>query len=222
ARDTGDRSGEAEVLEALGEARLQAKQPERAADFFAQALALRQTSGDRRGEAAARFGLARAARDQGRLEGAGAHLAAPLELAESQRTAAASPALRAAFLASVQSDYAFEIDLLQSLHQADPTRGWQVAALESAERSRARGLLEVLVEGRVDLLAGVDAALLERERRLRQDINAHEFARVRLLSAEHPDEARLAQVHATTDRRLADYADLEGRIRAASPPAARL
>jgi CHAT domain-containing protein/tetratricopeptide (TPR) repeat protein len=222
ARDVGDRVGEADVLEALGEAALRTGRADEAAGLFTQSLERRQAAGDRRGAAEAEYGLARTDLARGALDSARRHIAAALELLESQRAAAASPELRAAFLASVQSYYDLEVEVLLRLHAADPAAGWQAAALDSAERARARGLLEVLVEGRVNLREGVDPALVAQERALRSEIAAQEFARVRLLGAEQPDAARMETVRQAVDRLREGYADLEGRIRAASPRAARL
>jgi hypothetical protein len=53
---------------------------------------------------------------------------------------------------------------LQRLHAEEPASGFDAEAFRTAERGRARSLLEVLGESAVGIRRGADAALLSRER----------------------------------------------------------
>ena len=58
------------------------------------------------------------------------------------------------------------------LHAQTPSAGFDAAALQAAERTRARVLLESLIEARADIRQGVDTRLLERERSLQRKLDA--------------------------------------------------
>jgi CHAT domain-containing protein/Tfp pilus assembly protein PilF len=94
-------------------------------------------------------------------------------------------------------------------------------ALEALERSRARTLLEMLVQARIDIRQGVDARLLAQERDLRYSLNAKSQYRIRLLNEAHTEE-KLKSL----DREIADlrqhYEQMQADIRANSPGYAAL
>ncbi len=96
-----------------------------------------------------------------RLEFAGGNLSEALKLieqaivaTESLRVNLKSQQLRASFLASVRQYYEFETEVLMRLQQQKPTEGFAAAALQVSEKSRARSLLELLREARVELRQG--------------------------------------------------------------------
>lgn len=117
-------------------------QHQNALDYFSQALLIRRTIGDRNGEAATLFHIARLERDRGNLVEAHNRVEAALAAVESLRTNIASQQLRASFFASVRQYHEFSIDLLMRLHKQRPSEGFDAAALEASERGRARSLLE--------------------------------------------------------------------------------
>jgi CHAT domain-containing protein/tetratricopeptide (TPR) repeat protein len=109
------------------------------------------------------------------------------------------------------SDY---IDLL--LEQKRPEIAFQVL-----ERSRSRTLLETLSEAHVDLRRGVDPALVEREHSLQQAINKQSDSRIRLLKGKYTQE-QLAAINKEIEELVAEYEEVEGRVRASSPSYAAL
>ena len=58
------------------------------------------------------------------------------------------------------------------MHDAQPSAGFAILALQASERARARILLEQLAEARADIRQGIDATLLARERGLAELLNA--------------------------------------------------
>ena len=74
------------------------------------------------------------------------------------------------------------------LNQLHPDRSYQEIALGASERARARILLEMLTEARADIHQGVEPSLLERERSLRQLLDAKTERQVRLLSGRHTQQ----------------------------------
>ena len=110
--------------------------------------------------------------------------------------------------------YAEYVDLL--LRQ-----GQQEVAFQVLEGSRARTLLEALSQDRIDIRRGADASLVDRERILRQSLNAKSQYRIRLLNGQHTEEQAAA-----ADAELAEifdrYQQVQAEIRAKSPGYATL
>lgn len=106
------------------------------------------------------------------------------------------------------------IDLLMRQRKAE-------LAFEISDRWRARSLLEMLREARADIRKGVDAQLLEEERRLQQLWVGRSNARLRLLSG-HPTEAQISAANQEIGELLEHYQQLQERIRDASPEYAAL
>jgi CHAT domain-containing protein/tetratricopeptide (TPR) repeat protein len=220
-RETEDRRGEASTLTNLGKAYAELGDQKQALDHYQQALTLRRAVKDRRGEAVTLYEVARVERNQGNLAEARAQVAAALDLAESLRTKVTAQELRSSYFASVQDYYSLDIDLLMQLHRRNPTGGFDALALETAERARARGLLETLAESHAKVRSGVDPALLAGERALQQQLNAREQARMQLLSGKHtPEQAAAAE----KDLRelTTQYQELQAQIKTNSPRYAAL
>ena len=59
-----------------------------------------------------------------------------------------------------------------AMHHRDPAAGFDRAALQMSERARARSLLDTLAEARADVRQGGDPVLLDRERHIREQLNA--------------------------------------------------
>ncbi|MFN7964951.1 MAG: CHAT domain-containing protein [Acidobacteriota bacterium] len=158
----------------------------------------------------ARFRLARADR-----VGALADAEQALQIAESLRSKFVRQEHRASYFESRQRMYALKIEIL--LRDGDDANQSDIAtAFETAERARARSLLDTLAESRVDLRGGVDPALLERERSLRRRVNYKSSELDRLLQGTL-DPARLELLTKNLDSAIAEWKDAEAEIRAASP-----
>ncbi|MFL6289505.1 MAG: tetratricopeptide repeat protein, partial [Thermoanaerobaculia bacterium] len=124
--------------------------------------------------------------EQGRLEhlagdlpAARKRLEAALNLMEDFRSEVGGDSLRAQHFSTVRATYERYVDVLMQLHRADPKAGLDARAFELAEQSRARGLLDVLAHAQVDTREG-DPKLMERELRLRQELNAKAALRLTL------------------------------------------
>ena len=94
----------------------------------------------------------------------------------------ASQDFRTTYLATAQHAYEFYVDLLMQLHRQYPDKGYNAQALEAHERAKARGLLDLLSEAKVDLRQGVNPELLRRETRLRQLLEQKQSTEIRLLA----------------------------------------
>jgi CHAT domain-containing protein len=217
----GYRGGEANTLTSLAFLAERRGQVDAARTQQQQALALHRVLGNPSGEALALYGLARVERTRGNLNEARTHVEAALTLIETQRGQYTSPELRASFLATQQPVYNFHIDLLMQLHQQSPSQGLNGAALQASERARVRSLLEILTEARLDIRQGGDPALLERERRLQQQLNAKEQTRLQLSSRKAKPE-QIAALEKELRALTAEYQEVQAQLRAKSPHYAAL
>jgi CHAT domain-containing protein/tetratricopeptide (TPR) repeat protein len=172
-KETADRRGEGLALHVLGQAYAALHQPEQALANYQESLTILQSVGDRNYSAQAMMGIAQVERDQNKLNDARKHAEEALALVEQVRSKAGAQEDRASYFATQQSMGEFYIGLLMRLHQQDPTAGHGAEAFEAAERERARSLLEMLAEARVDIRQGVDPKLLQREHEIAGLLNSN-------------------------------------------------
>jgi CHAT domain-containing protein/Flp pilus assembly protein TadD len=215
-RAVGDRRCEAAALEVLASAQEALGDLENAGVRRREALALRAALFDPGGEARTRLAIAGAARSQGRLDEARAEAESALELIESQRARIAFAPMRATYLSVHRNAYGLLIDVLMDLHEREPSRGHDRAALEASERGRARGLLDLLSEAALDLEEGVDPELVASERALRRRLNVLEANRQRGLERGKDDSER-TRLENDIEASLRELEQVQSRIRAASP-----
>jgi CHAT domain-containing protein len=202
-----------------GELELRLGDATAARSAFAAALAVAGRASTLVAECA-EAGLGQLARDEGDLHVARGHAQSAVAAAESVRARLVTDQTRSALLASQQSRYELLIDVLMRQHEREPTRGYDVAAFDTSERARARSLLELLVEGRVDVRRGVDPLLLAEERSLRLRLNATAYEEARAREAGSGDRA--AVLLSDAEKLLARLVETEARIRRLSPQYAAL
>ncbi|MFL6234801.1 MAG: CHAT domain-containing protein [Thermoanaerobaculia bacterium] len=215
----GSRADEAEALRGRGEALLKTGQPAKALESLTEALRLARAAGNRGREIEVEYAIACAERALGHLTEARTHAGAALDLIETLRARIVGADLRASFSALRHRAYELALDLLMESHRAEPAAAWDRAALETAERARARTLVELLSEAGVDVRQGVDPALLERRTSLLHRLSAKTERALR----EHPKGAD--ERSALEGERLAVLRDLdavEAEIRERSPAFAAL
>jgi CHAT domain-containing protein len=220
AERVGKLAAQAEALRGLGQA-AGARGDYGAADAaFTRALALARRLEDASEEARILEEMARSRRARGDLAGARGAIEEALARIESLHARVAGDRLRASHLAAQREAFELAVDVLQQLDRRDPSAGLAARAFETAERARARGMLDFLGQARVDLREG-DPALAREEERLRLELNARSARRGELLA----DPGRAAEV-ADLDREIAglagSYEIAEARLAASSPGYARL
>jgi CHAT domain-containing protein len=162
---------------------------------------------DRGLEAATRLALARVDAQTGELESAWRELDAAMSTVESLRVNVAGQHLRGAYQLTLREYYELAIDVLMRMHGQQPERGFAVLALQTSERARARGLLDLLAEAKVDVRQGGDPQLLARERTLRRALNDKAA-----LASRSPKKSLSRDV----DALVSELREVEGRIRASS------
>ncbi|HEY9420030.1 MAG TPA: tetratricopeptide repeat protein, partial [Thermoanaerobaculia bacterium] len=216
-RASGFWAAEADARQILGVAYREQGDLKRAREELERAASLAKSRGDINREAYCRLGLARTDRKGGDLQTALSRVRSATDMIESVRAGVVNPELRAMFLASKQDYYEFQIDTLMALHAAHPQKGFAAEALEVSEQARARSLLEILQESEADIREGVPPALLEKERRLRREVNAMEGRRLELLGRKEADAKALAEAEKRLERAREEYSKVQDELRSSSP-----
>jgi CHAT domain-containing protein len=218
-RECGDQRGVAMASANIGNARLALGDVAGGRERLREALVEVRASGDRMHESVALVYLARAEKAAGDLPASRDRLEEALELTEALRGSIPEAGERAAFMATTRDRYDLLIDVLMDLHAREPDRGWDAAALHASERARARSLVELMAEARIDLREGIDESLLEKERALEAELERRRREEPLRLAgtADAPPAGR-----PTVDALLSDYRDVQRRIRAESPRYAAL
>jgi CHAT domain-containing protein/Tfp pilus assembly protein PilF len=220
-RTSADGRHEASALIHMGRAYEQSRDVERGLECYRGALSIAKRMEDPYSESAATYGIAHVERNRGNWAAALSDIESALKIVETLRIGVLDQGLRASYSASVGEYYELYIDLLMQLDRVDPTKGYAARALETSERSRAQGLIEILQEARANIRLGVDPHLLERERSLQQLLEDKTERQIRLLTGQQ-DEKQAAAVKEEIEELLARFQEVEAEIRAASPAYAGL
>ncbi|MEH2350309.1 MAG: CHAT domain-containing protein, partial [Nostoc sp.] len=233
-RAVGDRGAEANTLNNIGLVYDSLGEKQEALKYYNQALPIFRAVGDREGEARILFNMAFLERDRGNLQQALTQIEAAIKIIEDLRTKVDSQELRASYFASQQGIYKFYIDLLMQLHKKDPSQVCELniqdlkikdrcdaLALHISERSRARGLLELLTEANANIRKGVDPQLLAEEQNLQQQLDARDQLRQELLNKTAPTTA-IQNLEKEIADLLHQYEELQTKIRTSSPKYAAL
>lgn len=192
-----------------------------AQDSFQKSLALSRKIKDISSESLTLYRFARLERERGNLDKAKEYIEASLELSDTLRSQFTNQDFRSLYFASAHDLHELYIDVLMSLDKERPNTGFANAAFEASERGRARTLLEMLAESRIVIRADADASLLAQEQKLQKRLREQTEKQIKLLSGKHTAEeagALTKEIEST----LAEYKELQNRIRLSSPRYASL
>jgi CHAT domain-containing protein len=216
-----DRRGQAVSLKNIGSVYASFGDSWKALDYYNQALQLSLKLNNRKLEAVTRYLIAHQQYSQKNLIEARSSIEAALEIVESLRTKVVSPELRASYFASVQQYYDLYINLLMHLDQLHPNQGYQELALHASERARARTLLEMLAEARIDIRQGVEPSLLKREWSVKQALDAKTERQSRLLSL-NSNQKEIEVIEKEIKQLLVEDGQIKAEIKEKSPHYAAL
>ena len=163
ARSNGDRSREAATLLSLGTAHARLGQPEKALEHLGEAVRIGREIGYQSAVAFALLQRAELYQSRGQLKEGLADIESALDVIESTRRNIPGDQLRIGFSAAKRSFYDLDVGLLMQLDRLQPGAGYRNRAFETSERARARGLLDLLAEGKIDVRQGFDPDLVRQE-----------------------------------------------------------
>ncbi len=136
-----------------------------------------------------------------------------LTLIEDSRTKIGRRDLQATYFATKQEYYEFYVDLLMRRHKIEPGKGFDALAFEASERMRARSLLESI--GQIRIREGIPFELSDRERNLRQTINAKALLRQELIARKSDPER--TKVEREIAELIREHREIEAKVRSANP-----
>lgn len=213
-REIGQAAGEVNGLLELGRARQVLGDRDQAAELFREALDLSLRHKILLQEAVARSAIARLESERGNLPEAAAAIEVSLRIIESIRPKVASQRQRVSFFASRREYYDFYIDLQMRMQARDPEGGHLQAALAASERARARALLDLLAEGRIDLRKGISSELKSKES---ETVSRVSFLQSRLLEDVTQGGTNASRIEAELDKAEDERDRIEGQIRNEHP-----
>jgi CHAT domain-containing protein len=220
-REAGDRRLEAAALRGFGEVYHLLGQTSKALDHFNESLPMARAIGHREDEARSLHFIARIHRDLNQLREARVHIEAAIRIIESLRSRISDQQQRSSYFATVGSYYDLYIDILMQQRNEPDGENLNVLAIEASERSRARSLLELLTEARIEIRQDIDPELLKRERTLQQSLNTSAEQQIRLLSGKPTAEQAETAAKRVAALTLQLY-EVRVQIRAANPRYATL
>lgn len=167
-RQLADAVAEAHTLSYLGEILQEEGDLDAAEKALARGREISSAVGDGLLEAVTLKRLARVEEARGDLVTAVALFNEALEIFEQQRDTLLIRELRDSLLAARRPAYEEYVGLLLQLARQRPGGGFDGEALLASERARARGLVELLAEARVDLRQHLDSGLQRRQEDLEE------------------------------------------------------
>ena len=209
-----DASGIAMTLGAMASMQYDMGHYESALDSYQQSLAIFREVGNRIGQQRALTGTAKTLMSLNRVDEAQQSFQGAIDLAELMRMELIDPEHRSSVASKYTVLYKQYVELLMKRNKLMPSGGFDAAAFEVNERSRARTILELLEESRVNLRKDADLKLLEDEKRIGDQITSQ----TRLLeSARRSKSPDVVQRQTQLDNLLAQRREIEEKIRTTSP-----
>lgn len=150
-------------------------------DLFLQAKLTAEEIGNPQFVVRSLYELAIVERDRGNFDKAVEYLEKGLIIIEKIRGELKNKSLQTTYFSTVQNFYELYTDLLIERARKNDDKRDISLAFELSERSRARSLIDILEEARIDFRQNVDAGLLEKEKDFNIEIGLKYQARERLL-----------------------------------------
>lgn len=209
-----DRRGQAITLDKIAESLMRSGQPAEAIKKYENAIELWRSVGDGQGQALSLYGIARIESEQLNLANARDRVEEAIGIVEKLRNRVTGRQLQMTYFAGKQDLYALAIDVRILLYDAKRSPVDLEAALVFSEKARARNLLDLLTEARVDLYQGMSPQVAEQNRRLDRQISELTQSLVRFRGVDAKQDVasiqRTLNAHINEQERL--LASLKRRI----------
>lgn len=154
--------------------------------------------------------LAQIDAEENKLEEAQAKMKPILNFFESARKQFIQPEQRATYFSTGKTVYDSYIELLMKKHQ-NGDKNAAAEAFQTSEKTRARSLLEIISQAKIDFRKNAAPELIEREINLRQLINDRSSRLTRLLGGKYTPEQKSALEKELADFR-SEYQNVEAKF----------
>ncbi|NJM22617.1 MAG: CHAT domain-containing protein, partial [Richelia sp. SM1_7_0] len=216
-RAVGDRSGEANTLNNIGAVYSGLGEKQKALEYYNQALPLSRAVSDKGGEAATLWNLASLERRQGNLQASRKHIETAIQIIEELRGTYTDQDLKTTYFSTVQGYYKFYIDLLMEQHKKNPSQAYDALAINISERSRARGLIELLAQANATLSKNVDPKFIAEEKELQLKRQAQEKILAQLINQTPLPKDTIKQTETEIQNIINRQKQLKAKIRDQNP-----
>jgi CHAT domain-containing protein/tetratricopeptide (TPR) repeat protein len=211
-----DLRGQAMAWNGQGTSLLQIGEKQKALEIFRQAFFLSEKIGDKGLLISTLYNLALANEALGFHDVALSRIEQSFALIKEVRENVGSPDFRASYFSAVSEHYDLCIEILMQLEQVRPGEGFVAKALFVSEQARARLLIDLLSESRVNIREGAATELLERERKLRKLLQSQAEYQMNL-SLSGKDSPEIAEVGARIAELRSDYQAIQAQLREQNP-----
>jgi CHAT domain-containing protein/tetratricopeptide (TPR) repeat protein len=215
ARETNNRHREADSFLNLAGAYAGMGRTDKAVEYYKMYVTNRRELGEPRGTGLGLHLLGLTERKRNPAA-ARAYIEESQKIMEGVRRGLMTPQSRLQHAATIHNSFKVYTEVVMRQHQAEPAKGFDVAAFESSEFARARGLLDQLAEAGMDIREGIDADLLERERTIGEQLSK----KAGMLMGTKPEQAEALKRE--IDQLETEYERVQAAIRKASPNYAAL
>lgn len=165
-REIGNRYGEGITLYKAGDLQFETKNYDEAVKYYDSALLIGQKISLPEITGKALYGLGKTARQTGNQEKALKYFKSAVKAYEDIRSHLRLAELKAGFMESKMEIYTALTDLLYNNWLQSKEKKYIEKAFYFAEKSKARALLDMLTESRININAHVDSLLLQRRRNI--------------------------------------------------------
>jgi CHAT domain-containing protein/tetratricopeptide (TPR) repeat protein len=188
----GYRQGVAQALLNIGFAHHRKGDAAKALENYRQLLTIAEQIENPRQEVNAHYLIALALRDRNEYPAALAAIENCVRVSEAMRASLSRADLRASFFAGHKKFYDLYVEILLRLSETAKATDYVSRALEIAERSKARTLVELLNQSGANVKAGAGKDLLRRESEVNSRLSAKAARQTRLLASGKaaPDELK--------------------------------
>ncbi|MGK7898698.1 MAG: CHAT domain-containing protein, partial [Xenococcus sp. (in: cyanobacteria)] len=198
-RAMNNRAREANTLDNLAIVYDKWGNPQQALVYLNQALPICREVKDIAGEANTLSNIAGIQYRAKNLQEALSKIDRAIGLLEHIRHNIVSPELKTSYFSTIEGHYKFKTTILMQLHQRNPTEGNDIKAFENCEKSKARGLLDLLTEAKIDISDGVLPELIQKKHSLEQELKSQEQRHVEI---ESKDDSNTEQQTAEINKRI--------------------
>ena len=192
-------------------------QADQARKALQEALKLCQEVGQPENLWRAQRGLGKVEAHQASYDQAIAHYRQALDTIEGLRAGLGSKESKSTYMKNKLFVYDELIELLRSLHEKDPTKGYDRDALEIFERKQGRLFLEEMGQSGARNFAGLPEEVKSRETELENRLDQLQAALVKERSQPQPDQARLQTLETELQQAREAFQTLKVEIRTKYP-----
>ncbi|HEY0462439.1 MAG TPA: CHAT domain-containing protein [Pyrinomonadaceae bacterium] len=160
-----------EIENLLGNVYVKKKDPKTARSYYNSALQTTEQTRDFFQLSENLFDLSKLEAQESNLEPAINQIKQSLDLTETVYSDIFNSKLKSAFFSSVFDRYEHYINLLMKMHARMPDKDYSIQALQAAEKSRARAMLEKISLSEANVIKDADVEIVKREKEIRVVLN---------------------------------------------------